>query len=143
MYSTALTFRPAGAAIEICESDFVAVVGGEANIGESPVQIVFGEAKSEGQIDEQDVRKLGRLADAVPSDLAESYVLLSKTGTFSPAEIALARNLNTERQRTILWSRDELEPAYPYMRSKEKLGGNWTAGALTDLVRNTDRLYFS
>jgi hypothetical protein len=144
MYSTAMTFRSAGAAIESCESDFVAVVAGASGTSELPVQIVFGEAKTEGPIEAQDVRKLGKLADAVPPDLAQAYILFSKTGVFSPGEIALARTLNTEhRRRVILWSRDELEPFYPYERSRDKLGEAWHAVSLTDMADITGRLYFS
>ena len=80
---------------------------------------MIGETKSEGPFDADDVRKLGQLADAIPHDYAEAFILFSKTGTFSPEEIALARSLNSRhRQRVILWSRDELEPFYPYERSK-------------------------
>ena len=134
-----MNFRPAGAAIEPCESDFVGVVAGE-----SPVQMVFGEAKSEGAFDEQDVRKLGLLADAVPHDLAEIFILFSKTGTLSREEIALARTLNSgHTRRVILWSRDELEPFYPYQRSRARLGDAWAAATLTDMANVTHRLYFS
>ena len=49
--------------------------------------------------------------------------MFSKTDTFTPDEIALAKTLNTPyRQRVILWSRDELEPYHVYERSKDKLG---------------------
>jgi hypothetical protein len=144
MCSTAIGFRPAGASIEPCESDFVGVVAGALGISESPVQIVFGEAKSDGQFDAQDVRKLGLLADAVPRTLAQTYILFSKTGTFSPQEIALAKTLNTERsRRVILWSRDELEPFHPYDRSRAKLGDQVHAVSLTDMTNVTQRLYFS
>jgi hypothetical protein len=140
MYSTAINFRPAGAAIEPCESDFVAVI--EGTTGRSPVQIVFGEAKTEGPIDAQDMRKLGKLADAVPSDLAQTYLLFSKTGAFSTDEIALAKALNTEhRRRVILWSREELEPYFTYERSQNKLGQDWHAASLTDMANITHRLY--
>ena len=119
MYSTAINFRPDGAEIEVCESDFVAVVAGKQGIDESPVQIVFGETKTDGPIDVQDIRKLGKLADAIPQDIAQTYILLSKTGTFSPEEVALAKALNPKyRKRVILWSRDELEPYFLYERSK-------------------------
>jgi hypothetical protein len=144
MYSTAISFRSAGAAIESCESDLVAVVGGALGISESPVQIVFGEAKTEGPIELEDVRKLGMLADVVPPELAQAFILFSKTGAFSPDEIALARTLNTaHRQRVILWSRDELEPFYTYERSRDKLGEAWHAVSLTDMADITRRLYFS
>jgi hypothetical protein len=144
MYSTAVNFSPAGSVIEPCESDFVAVVAGALGISEAPAQIVFGEAKSEGPFDAQDVRKLGALADAVPCDLAQAYILFSKTGTFSPDEIALAKTLNTQYQRrVILWSRDELEPFYLYERSQTKLGDRWHAVSLTDITDITNVLYFS
>lgn len=144
MYSTAMSFRPDGATIEPCESDFVVVAAGERGMSETPVQIVFGEAKTEGPIDAEDIRKLGKLADAIPREIAQAYVLLSKTGKFSPDEIALARSLNTKhRRRVILWSRDELEPYYPYERSREKLGDNWHAISLSDVARITHQLYFS
>jgi hypothetical protein len=114
MYSTALSFLPAGATIELaCESDFLAVVSGALAMSESPVQLVFGEAKTERAIDAQDVRKLGKLADAVPSDLAQAYILFSKTVAFTSDEIALTKTLNTQhRRRVILWSREELEPLF-------------------------------
>jgi hypothetical protein len=67
-----------------------------------------GEAKSEGPFNAQDVRKLRGLADAVPGDLAEAFILFSKTGTFPPDEVALAQTLNSEdHRRVILWSRDD------------------------------------
>jgi hypothetical protein len=108
------------------------------------VQIVFGEAKTEGPFDAQDVRKLGALADAVSRDLAQAYILFSKTGTFSPEEIAMAKSLNTEyTRRVILWSREELEPFYPYERAQARLGDRWNAGTLSDMAEITQRLYFS
>jgi hypothetical protein len=103
---------------------------------------VFGETKTEGLIDAQDIRKLGKLADAVPRDLAQVYILLSKTGTFSADEIALARTLNVDgSRRVILWSRDELEPYYVYERSRTKIGDDWHAVSLTDMARITHQLY--
>ena len=143
MYATAVNFIPRGAAIEPCESDFVVVCAGR-RASEAPVQIVIGEAKSEGPFDASDVRKLGRLADAVPRELADVFILFSKAGTFSPDEIALARTLNTRRRRrVILWSREELEPYNAYERSKEKLGKSWMSSALTELADNTHALFFS
>jgi len=143
MYSTAINFRPDGAEIEVCESDFVAVVAGKLGVDESAVQIVFGETKTDGPIDAEDIRKLGKLADAIPQDIAQTYILLSKTGTFSAEEVALARALNPKyRKRVILWSRDELEPYFLYERSKDKLGDGWHAISLSDMARITQHLYF-
>jgi hypothetical protein len=79
----------------------------------------------------------------MPRELADAFVLFSKTGTFSPDEIALARTLNTKyRRRVILWSREELEPYFPYERSKDTLGVRWSSGTLTDLANNTHALFF-
>ncbi len=52
-------------------------------------------------------------------DLGGRHILFSKTGTFSPEEIAVAKILNPEyERRVILWSRDELEPFYSYEHSR-------------------------
>jgi hypothetical protein len=144
MYSTAMKFTSPTGAIEPCESDLVAVVAGMSRNGEPPVEVAFGECKTEMPFNEEDVRKLGGLADAVPRDLAASYIIFSKTGTFSADEIALAKTLNTEhRKRVILLSREELEPFYVYERSKDRLGEAWHASSLADMARVTHKLYFS
>jgi hypothetical protein len=92
MYSPAIHFRSAGADIEPCESDFVAVVSGTLGVSESPVQILIGEAKTGKPIDAQDVRKLKKLAAAIPKHLEQCFILFSKTEAFTPDEVALARN---------------------------------------------------
>ena len=144
MYSTAVNFSSAGADIEPCESDFVVVISGARGISESPVQLLFGEAKAAGPIDESDVRKLGKLASAVPKHLAQSFILFSKTDTFSTDEVRLAKTLNTQyERRVILWSRDELEPYFLYERSAGKLGQGRYASALTDMANNTHDLWFT
>jgi hypothetical protein len=95
------------------------------------VQLLFGEAKAAGPIDESDVRKLGKLASAVPKHLAQSFKRLAKT-------------LNTQyERRVILWSRDELEPYFLYERSAGKLGQGRYASALTDMANNTHDLWFT
>jgi hypothetical protein len=95
-------------------------------------------------IDAQDIRKLGKLSDAVRGNLAQSFILFSKTGNFSPDEIELAKTLNTgKHKRVILWSNEELEPFGVYERSKEKLGNKWHPISLTDMAEITQRLYFT
>jgi hypothetical protein len=145
MYSPGMKFISSGADIETCESDFVVVTAGTTSISESPVQVLFGEAKTGGTIDEQDVRKLRKLADAIPPQLAQTFVLFSKTDTFSTEEARLACTLNSpERQRrVILWSRDELEPYFLYERSANRLGNDRHASTLTDMANVTQRLWFS
>lgn len=143
MYSTALKFSDKAGKIENCEADFMAIVAGAVGIGEAPVQILLGEAKTRKKIDAEDVRKLGKLADAIPSEIASAFIMLAKTDVFSADEIVLAKALNSQfDQRVILWSQDELEPYFVYERSKGRLGGRGYAVSLTDMVRNTHELFF-
>jgi hypothetical protein len=76
MYSTAVNFSPVAANIESCESDFVAVISVAHGISEAPVQVLFGEAKTAGPIDESDIRKLRKLAIAIPESLAKTAMHL-------------------------------------------------------------------
>jgi hypothetical protein len=142
MYSTALNFKSKTAKIETCEADFVAVVAGHPNIDEAAVQSLIGEAKTSSEIDAQDVRKLGMLADAIPSELGQAFIMFAKTGRFMPGEVTLARSLNSPgKERVILWSREELEPRYVYERSKDRLGGVPYSSGLIDMVQATGKLF--
>jgi hypothetical protein len=112
-------------------------------MSEAPVQILFGEAKTSGPINEEDVRKLGKLATAIPKHMAQSFILFSKTDTFSADEVRLARTLNTQyERRVILWSREELEPYFVYERNADKLGEQRYASTLTDMANVTHELWF-
>jgi hypothetical protein len=143
MYTAALNFRSPAGAIEPCEADFVGVVAGAENINEAPVQILFGEAKTHGAFDAEDVRKLGRLADAIPRALADAFIMFAKTDAFTSEEIELARTLNQQyRKRVILWSREELEPYDVYERSAARLGQGQYATTLTEMASVTDLLWF-
>jgi hypothetical protein len=143
MYSTALEFKSATGTIEPCEADLVAVIAGAASIRETPIQILFGEGKTRTEFDANDVRKLGQLADAVPSDLADAFILFAKTDAFTENEIRLAQTLNSEHhRRVILWSRDELEPFHLYERSEARLGQQQLATTLGDMANVTAQLWF-
>jgi hypothetical protein len=144
MSSTALNFAPIGStSIERCEADFVAVVAGAAGPREAPVQILLGEAKTHTAFDATDVRKLGKLADAIPREMAQSFVMFAKTDEFTADEVALAKTLNSQhQQRVILLSQDELEPYHIYERSKERLDQLRYATTLTGMARATSMLWF-
>jgi hypothetical protein len=143
MYSTAINFRSATSIIEKCEADFVAVVAGVPVSREAPVQILFGEAKTGIEFNADDVRKLAKLADALPQDLADTFIMFAKTATFTNDEVQLAQTLNSQhRKRVILLSVNELEPYHVYERSEERLGHDAIATNLTDMARATHRLWF-
>jgi hypothetical protein len=142
MYSTALKFKSQTAKIEECEADFVAVVAGRPNIDEASVQILIGEGKTSSEIDANDARKLGMLAHAIPSEVAQAFIMFAKTSTFTPDEVTLARTLNSpEKVRVILWERDQLEPRFVYERCKDRLGGVPCASSLIDMVQATEKLF--
>ena len=120
------------------------MISGALGISESPLQILFGESKTGRPINEEDIRKLGKLARAIPQHLARSFVLFFKTETFSADEIRLAKTLNDRYvRRVILWSRDELEPYFLYERAAARLGRERYASTLTDMANITHRLWFT
>jgi pyridoxal/pyridoxine/pyridoxamine kinase len=104
--------------------------------------VLIGEAKTSDQINAEDVRKLGKLADAIPPNMAEAFVMFAKTTTFTTDEITLAKSLNSSnRQRLILWSREQLEPYVAYERSEDRLGRRLHASSLIDTVEATAKLW--
>jgi hypothetical protein len=144
MYSTSLNLRSTGTLIEKCEVDFLAVVAGADSFQEAPTQILFGEAKTGMQFNADDVRKLGKLADGIPKDMAEAFIMFAKTESFTSEEVLAARTLNSQhRRRVILWSVDELEPGYVFERSKDRLGRDDDATSLTGMAQATHRLWFA
>jgi hypothetical protein len=90
------------------------------------------------------VRKLGKIADAIPPDLADPFIMFAKTGVFTAEEIRLAQTLNTVyRQRVILLSQDELEPYHVYERARARLlGHEQVTTNLTDMAQVTRSLWF-
>lgn len=143
MYSTALEFESQTVKMQRCEADFVAVLAGRPNLREAPIQILIGEAKTSSEIDADDVRKLGMLADAIPAEIAQAYIMFAKTDTFTAEEVALAKSLNSPgKQRVILWSRDELEPYLVYERSQDRVPNYVCGSSLADMVTATNILFF-
>jgi hypothetical protein len=143
MYATSLNFKSTNGTIEPCEADFLGIVAGARGINEAPVQILLGEAKTRRAFDAQDVRKLGGLADAVPHDLADAFILFAKTEAFTDDEVRMAQGLNDQyRKRVILWSDNELEPYHVYERSEAKLGQRQYATTLSDMALVTEQLWF-
>lgn len=144
MYSTSLNLRSTGALIEKCEVDFLAVVAGADSFQEAPTQILFGEAKTGMQFNADDVRKLGKLADAVPRDVADVFIMFAKTEPFTITEVRAAQTLNSQpRRRVILWSVDELEPNNVYERSKDRLGQSGDSTSLAGMAQVTHDLWFA
>lgn len=144
MASTSINFKSEGANIEECESDFFAVLAGAGGIGEQPVQIILGEVKTHMPFNEQDVGKLRKLADAIPADMADVFILFAKTDSFTDDEVKLAQKLNSEhKHRVILWSERELEPYHVYEGAKDVKGKDIYATTATEMAQVTHQFWFS
>jgi hypothetical protein len=140
VYVTSMTLEPASADIEPCESDFVIV----SDRGFGPeVEVAIGESKSRGEITEEDVRKLARVADVLSNKRIVTYIVFAKSSRFTPVEIARCRLAQPRgRSRVILLSDRELEPYFVYERAEKEFHIPGVAVCLEDLAHNTHALYF-
>jgi hypothetical protein len=141
VYSTSMTLEPNGATIEACETDFVVV--SQREYYENGISLAIGECKSRGEITDEDVRKLSKVADALPAKRIRSYIVFAKTSPFSPDEIQRCRAAQPAgRPRVILLSDRELEPYFVYERAAKEFEFQRTAVSLEGLAQATHNLYF-
>jgi hypothetical protein len=150
IYSPSLNLEPKeGIDLPLCELDFVWVIS-RAHPHANPPRtvVILGECKDLGPIDpvefERDLENLRRVADALPPDRFEAFILFSKLAPFTPDEVARARTLNDEyRRRVILLTAQELEPYMMYERTKlahPTIMG--LASTPEDLAQTTANIYF-
>jgi hypothetical protein len=111
--------------------------------------IVIGECKDRGPIRvhefERDVNNLRQIADALPRERFDVFIILSKLSAFTAQEIALARRLNDEyRLRAILLTDRELEPYHVYERTKTEFNLERVYASTPEAMAEvTQRIYFS
>lgn len=141
LVQTAMAFEPDSASIQPCETDFVVLRRGFDDISE----LVIGECKSEGgEITEDDVKKLAAVANVFPPDRVRAYVLFSKTGEFSDAEVERCRAAqDPRRRRVILLSGRELEPYWVYEKTAKEYDINRHPVSLSDLATGTDGAFLN
>jgi hypothetical protein len=140
IYAPSYELEPnAGVNLPTCEVDLVMII---PRIYPDKAEVILGECKDEGgRIDADDIENLRRVADALPKDRFETYILLAKLAPFTPDEIALARSLNGPyQQRVILLTARELEPHHIYERTKAELGIDSYGGTPEELARVTREL---
>ncbi len=119
LYTTSLELSSQGAAIAPCETDFAILTTGPSTRRRDPVpQLLIGECKSPGgTVTPEDAKHLGKVADTFPPNRVEVFIVFSKTGTFSDAEVdACAEAQGRWTSRVILLSKDELEPYHIFDR---------------------------
>ncbi len=141
MYSPSLNLESEhGAAVTRCEVDLAWLM---ARPYPSRTAIILGECKDQGIIDANDIDNLRRVADALPRERFEVFVLLAKLCPFTPEEIVNAKTLNDKYQaRAILLTARELEPWRIYDRAKAEFGIDKYAGDPEDLAQATAQMYF-
>lgn len=140
IYVTGMKIEPTTASILPCESDFVFV----SELGYSPgVKIAIGECKGRGEITDDDVSKLGRVADAFPTNRVEAFIVFAKAAPFTADEVARCRAAQPPHgRRVILLSDRELEPYFVYERAEQEFDMRSTAVSLEDLALGTHQIYF-
>jgi len=143
IYAPSYDLAPnAGVDLPSCEVDFVMIL---PRRDLNKAEIILGECKDEGGfVDSKDVENLRRIADALPANRFETYLVFAKLSPFTPEEIALARAANGPYQpRVILLTARELEPFDIYDRAKKEVGKDLRAGSPRDLAAATSQIYFS
>jgi hypothetical protein len=146
IYSPSLNLQPrAGVDLPTCEVDFVWIV---SRTSAGKTTILLGECKDQGPVKldefETDVDHLRRVADALPRQRFETFVVLSKLAPFTPEEIQRAKVLNDKyRRRVILLTARELEPYMIYERTKLEFKNIRGYGSTPeDLAATTADIYF-
>jgi len=123
-----------------CESDFVAVVAGNQGIS----QIVLAECKTNGPIEEQDLRNLVAAASKFPPDRFETYILLSKTSNFTQVEVDLVNRFRDELQgRVIMWAARELDHYEVYKETQGRFQFQKYNTHLDGLAQATEAIYLN
>lgn len=152
LYAISLELRPrVGSTVPPNEVDFVWLT---TERYPEKTEIILGECKDRGRnqrgpgagdtITQEDIDRLKAVADSLPQDRFEVYVLLAKLSPFTPGEIAAAKTLNDPyRRRVILLTADQLEPWHIYERVKDELKDRAHAGSAGQLAEMTAALYFA
>jgi hypothetical protein len=140
-YATALELTPAGAPIRNCETDFAVLT---RDI-ESKPQLVIGETKTQGEIRDEDVANLKQVADAIPHEELETFIVFAKLKPFTGEEIQRCRAANGAYQnRVILLSPRELEPENMYELARQQFElRDYTYTSLADAANATQDIYFT
>jgi hypothetical protein len=135
----AMRLAPITANIENCETDFVLV----CQDWHGRIELIIGECKANGEISEDDVRKLSKVADAFPIERFDVFIVFSKTGRFTPEEVARCRKADRpDRKRTVLLSERELEPFFPYETAAKEFAIHESCIRMENMVEATEGIYF-
>jgi len=83
-----------------CEVDFLMIL---SHTYPRKAEVILGECKDKGgTIDANDVGNLRRVADLLPANRFETYIVFAKLAPFTPEEAALAKTLNGPYQQRVI-----------------------------------------
>ena len=141
IHATSYDLTPIAGTDPPCEVDLVMVL---PRTWRDKAEVILGECKDGGgEIDATDIANLRRIADALPDNRFDTYILLAKLAPFTADEIALARSLNGPyQQRVIMLTARELEPYHIYERTQQELGIQSYGVSPSELAQVTSRIYF-
>jgi hypothetical protein len=138
-YISSTEIKPDGANINECESDFILV----SQDHEGKISIILSECKTRGEISEEDVNNLVKVAEAFPEERIKIYIIFSKLTDFSDAEIERCKKANGKYyNRAIMFTDRELEGWFIY-KEAEKIYDIRSSGVTWEgLTENTDIIFF-
>jgi hypothetical protein len=124
-----------------CETDLVVVHDGR----NGRVGLVIGEVKTRGEIEAADVANLEAVADSLPENRFDVFLLFGKLSPFSPEEIERCRAAQGDgAPRVILLSDRELEPYHLYEQAEKEFAmRSSSAFRLEDMAAATVEIYFA
>lgn len=139
LYAPAMTLESKSIAISKCETDFVTLAKSPLD---GKIDIAIGECKTRKQISDDDVKNLQTIADALPSERFNVYIIFSKLGSFTSEELVRVGRLNNKyRRRVILFAARELEPYDLYERTAKELNIALHADSFEDMANITEQVF--
>lgn len=150
-YSPGMEFSPGSAAIKACEADLVLLAASYPR-SEKPLELVIAECKDAGgEITEDDVRKLAKVAEALQDGPFQVYLLFAKCGEFTAAEIEHCKNGRRKLfehegkvhylNNIIMLSARELEPYHLYEETEKQFEIRQYAHTFEELAMNTANVF--
>ena len=143
LFATSFTLSSSGARISPCETDIVMLTFDSTG----KIELAVGECKAGGEkneISDTDVKNLSAVVNAFPPERVTAYMVFSKTGPFSEAEIVRCKSAQIpHRPRVILLSDRELEPYHVYERTAKEFDIRSVVTSFRDLARETNNIFFA
>lgn len=138
LFSTAIHIVPRRTKAEACETDLVVVTDDH----HGRVQLVIGECKTRGEINDKKISDLKAVADALPARRCDVFIVISKVSQFSEAELERLRTFAaTSPHKLILLSERELDPYNVYAEAAKEFEVRASAVCLDDLARGTRDIF--